>query len=57
VQAVGTTFALPSPTPRAAQGHLVVIGEDLTPAWFAAIEPAGTFTLPHTASNALEHAA
>lgn len=57
VQAVGTTFALPSPTPRAAQGHLVVIGEDITPAWLFTIEPVGAFILPAPTHHALEHAA
>lgn len=52
VQAVGTTFALPAPTARQGEGHLVIIGEDITPAWLAGIEPVGAFALP-----AMEHAA
>ncbi|PSO09702.1 MULTISPECIES: GTP-binding protein [unclassified Sphingobium] len=53
VQAVGTTFAVPVPISREA-GHVVVIGEDLTAEWFAAIEPAGTFTLPDTGAHSHE---
>lgn len=52
VQAVGTTFALPAPTARQSDGHLVVIGEDITPAWLAALEPVGAFFLPlHEAAS------
>jgi len=51
VQAVGTTFALPRAIAREPEGHLVVIGEDLTPKWFAAIEPLGAFIQPDPAPH------
>ncbi|WP_260929474.1 CobW family GTP-binding protein [Novosphingobium sp. 9] len=56
VQAVGTTFAVPTAIPRTPHGHMVVIGEEIDAAFLAEIEPQGLFDLPDSDHSHDHHA-